>query len=237
MIIAPSGLIVNMESYTRNPTAKLAISWSTVLASGEWFRLDQSELDSGAILSQYEYEESETIIEGLSDIDSRVYSDETSYLMSLEGYSELIGDSYQYSISDIDIELDNSDNRFTPRDNKNRLANPGFEYNKSDWNEVVTGEATVVIDENNPRTGLRDLQINNPSNDPSYVFSDVVPIYTTDGYNVTPTEQVETWCLSAYVLGSGIVNLNLLAYGFSASGVQDITTGYISGSAFQYNLG
>jgi hypothetical protein len=83
---------------------------------------------------------------------------------------------------------------------------------------------------------LRDFQINNPSNDPSYVFSDVVPIYTTDGYNVTPTEQVETWCLSAYVLGSGIVNLNLLAYGFSASGVQDITTGYISGSAFQYNL-
>jgi hypothetical protein len=228
---------MNMESMTRNPTAKLSVSWNTVLLSGEWFRLDQSEFDTGAILSQYEYEEGETIVEGLSDIDSRIYEDESEYLISLEGYAELLGDNYQYSISDMDAELDNTDNRFTPRENKNKLNNPGFEFNKNDWNEVITGDVTVEIDENNPNLGIRDLQINNPTNDPSYVFSDVVPIYTTDGYNITPIEEDEEWTLSFYVLGSGVVNLNLKAYGLSASGAVNITTGYMRGAAYQYNLG
>ena len=236
MIPAPSGLISNMDSYTRNPTAKVFISWDTVLLSGEWFRLDQSQMDTGAILSQSEYEDGETIIEGLSSVDSRIYADETEYLMGLEGYAELLGDSYQYSISDMDIELDNTDNRYTPRDNKNRLSNPGFEFSKNDWNEVVTGAVTVEIDESNPRGDIRDLQINNPSDDPSYVFSDPVAIYDTDGYNITPIESSEDWVLSFYVLGSGVVNLNLLAYDLSASGVADISTGYLRGSALTFDI-
>ena len=404
MLTPPSGLIINMDSYTRNPTAKVSISWDTVLASGEWFVLDQSQLDTGAILTQSEYEEGETILEGLSDIDSRIYADETEYLISLQGFSELIGDSYQYSISDMDIDLDNTDNRYTPRENKNKLQNPGFEFNKTDWNEVLlsnvvidsysesnsdsefnisgvpsapntscaqsfsgdggtlnkatfylkkadsptgnayakiyahsgtfgtssiptgsplatsdaldvsslttslalvefpfTGENKITladgtkycisieyssgggafdtkriivgydsvgshngnfsnysdqwyieasydlcfyvykdpveikIDENNPNLGIRDLQINNSNG--SYVFSNVVPIYETDGYNITPTIEDETWTLSFYVTGSGMINLNLLAYGLTASGVSGITTGYIAGTAYQYDLG
>jgi len=237
MIDAPSGLIYNMDSYTRNPTAKVSISWDTVLSSGEWFVLDQSQFDTGAILTQSEYEEGDTILEGLSSIDSRLYEDETEYLIGIEGYSELVGDNYQYSISDLDIELDNTNNRYTPRDNKNRLENAGFEFNKNGWNEVVTGDASVSIDEDDPNLGLRDLQINNPSDDPSYVFSNVVPIYTTDGYNITPTEEEEPWTLSFYVKGSGLVNLNLIAYDLSASGVTNITTGHLRGVAYQYYLG
>lgn len=237
MIEAPSGLISNMDSYTRNPTAKVSISWDTVLSSGEWFVLDQSQFDTGAILTQSEYEEGETILEGLSSIDSRLYEDETEYLIGIEGFSELIGDNYQYSISDLDIELDNTDNRYTPRDNKNRLSNAGFEFNKTGWNEEITGDISIIIDEDDPNLGIRDLQINNPSDDPSYVFSNVVPIYETDGYNITPTDEEEPWSLSFYVKGSGIVNLSLIAYDLSASGVSNITTGYLRGATYQYDLG
>ena len=233
MITAPSGLISNMDSYTRNPTAKVFISWDTVLLSGEWFRLDQSQIDTGAILSQAEYEDGATIIEGLSSVDSRVYADETEFLLGLEGYAELLGDSYQYSISDMDIELDNTNNRYTPRDNKNRLSNPGFEFSKDDWNEVITGAVTIEIDEDIPKSKIRDLQINNPSDDPSYVFSDVIAIYDTDGYTITPLESAEDWNLSFYVTGSGVVNLNLLAFSLTASGAVDISTGYLGGAAVQ----
>lgn len=222
-----------MESYTRNPTATLSISWNTVLSSGEWFRLDQSELDTGAILSQDEYEEGETVIEGLSNVDSRIYNDESEYLISLEGYAELLGDSYQYSISDMDAELDNSNNRFTPRDNKNKLPNAGFEFNKDNWNESMGANALTFIDEDYPRSQLRDIQFYNPSHSAAYIFSDVVPIYETNGYDMAPITIPEQWNLSYYVTGSGIVSLNLKAYGLSASGANNITTGYLRGSAYQ----
>ena len=236
MLTPSSGLITNMESFTRNPTAKVSISWDTVLSSGEWFTLDQSQLDTGAILTQLEYDEGDSVLEGLSSIDSRLYVDETKYLLSLEGYSELLGDSYQYSISDMDIELDNSDNRYTPRDNKNRLKNAGFEFNKTGWNETTSLDASIVIDENSPNLGIRDLQMQRPTvSGVAQVFSNVIPIYETDGYTITPSEE-ETWNLSFYVLGSGIVNLSLMAYDLSASGVNNLTTGYLRGKAFQYYL-
>jgi len=238
MITPSSGLIQNMDSMTRNPTAKLSISWDTVLLSGEWFRLDQSAFDTGAILSQSNYLEGATIVEGLSDVDSRIYSDESEYVLSLEGYSELLGDSYQYSMSDMDIELDNADNRFTPRDNKNKLDNPGFEFNKNSWNEYISLNASIIIDENFPNLGIRDLQMQRPTHSGvAQVFSNIVPIYSTDGYSLTPIIAEEPWTLSFYVLGSGVVNLSLMAYGLSASGVSNTTTGYLRGATYQYDLG
>ncbi len=236
MIIAPSGLISNMESYTRNPTSKLFISWDTILLSGEWFKLDQTELDSGGILTQYEYEEGDTILEGLSDIDSRIYTDETDYLLSLEGYSKLQGDSYQYSIADMDVLLDNTNSRYIPRENKNKLNNSGFEFNKDSWNESLGTNASSFIDEYNPHYGIRDLQINNPDQNDALIFSNIIDVYTTDGYNKIPILSAEDWNLSFYATGSGIMSLNLMAYDLSASGSNDITTGYLSGSAYQISL-
>jgi photosystem II stability/assembly factor-like uncharacterized protein len=213
MITPSSGLTTNMESYTRNPTAKLSVSWNTVLLSGEWFRLDQSEFDTGAILTQEEYEQGINISESLSDIDSRVYSDESDYLIMLEGYAELLGDSYQYSIADLDVELDNSNNRFTPRENKNKLLNPGFEYNKENWNESLGTSVVSSIDENNVRTGIRSLHIQNPVASGSLIFSDLIPIYSSDGISNTPVLIPEYWSYSQYHTGSGVNNaIQLRAY-------------------------
>lgn len=238
MITSPSGLIANMDSMTRNPTAKLFVSWDTVLASGEWFRLDQSYLDSGAILSQYNYLNGQTIIEGLSDVDSRIYEEESEYIMSLEGYAELLGDSYQYSIADMDVELDNSNNRFTPRNNKNKLANPGFEFNKNSWNEVVQSSGVLSIDETDQRLGIRDLQIYNPAFERVYSFSDVIILSNDPNNAEVPlvSAQDEYWTFSFYVSCSGMVNLSLLGYDLSASGVHDITTGYRNGATENFYI-
>ena len=226
-VIIPSGLKTNMESSVRNPTAELYVSWNDTLISGEWFRLDQSLLDNNALLTSRAYLENETIVELITDVDAKIYADESEYVEMLEGYSELIGDSQHYASSDLDFELINTNNRFTPRANKNILKNPGFEDNKSYWNEQMGVDAVGIINEVDVYSGIRSYQINNPSYSEAYTFSNVMEID-----NDTDTDYV----FSQYLTGSGIVTIELSSYELSASGANDITTGLLDTAVYQDTL-
>lgn len=217
MITVPSGLMANMDASVRNPTAELFVSWNDTLASGEWFRLDQSLLDNNAFLTSKSYLEEEVIVELITDIDAKIYDNESVYVKMLEGYSELIGDSFHYAVSDLDFELDNTNNRFTPRASKNLLQNPGFENSKSNWNEVMEGDSEAVINETNVREGIRSLQINNPSTDLAYAFSN----------RISTNNNTEDYVYSQYLMGDGQANMQLRSYSLIASGANDITTGLI----------
>lgn len=403
MINPPSGLIEQTDYYTRNPAAKINISWGSTLISGEWFVIDESLVDSNSLITKITYPDGADIEEFISDIDAYVFSDESEYIQMIEGYSELLGDSFQYSSSDMDCELDNSNNRFTPRKNKNKLANPGFEDNKDFWNEYIGGSelvdqeqltsssnilniggintpiggqsfiplknniskialritrrytsntsplkiqirtsmlvsgnkvpsntilASVVypasyfnssssdavidivcpvtpgqthfitveqvnpsntyyyrvygatpqnytggnfvlwnitsnawiqygtmdmyfktyyqetkenrgnffINEFNVRKGRRSLQINNSGSWNAYLFSDIVPIYNIDSKYKNPITSPENWTFSAYMNGTGKHSVNLSAFTLSASGSDDFSTGYLTGSSYQTSL-
>jgi len=218
----------------RQPTNVLEISWKNILTSGEWFRLDQGELDSGAILTKDNYLETETIIEIITDVNAKVYVDESEYVLMLEGFSELIGDNYQYSISDFDCELDNTENRFTPKENKNKLPNPSFEFKKNNWNEEITGNADISVSELQSRTPLRSLFIENPNADTAYVFSDAIPLNEDDlTGEIKPINGDQNWSNSFYINGSGQASIALYAFSLSNSGVNNISTGYLSASNYQ----
>jgi len=231
MTIIPSGLITNMEAYTRHPTVNLGVSWDNSLTSGEWFRLDESFLDSNGILTLTPYLDGQEIQEVITDADSRVYADESQYVKMLEGFSQLVGDNFQYAMSDMDCELDNTNNRFTPRQGANRLENPGFELSKQHWNESVGSDGSAVVDEDNEKTGVRCLQLNNPSAEPVYIFSDIIE--TNDG---DVTSIPESWVYSEYVRGAGAASLQLRAFSQSNSGVQNISTGLLGGAAYNITL-
>lgn len=225
-IAISSGLIEKTDSFTRNPTASLEVSWYDTLVSGEWFRLDQSLMDSNSLLTSESYLSGETIIEIITDSDAKIYDDESEYVMMLEGYSELSGDSLHYATSDLDFKLDNTGNRFTPRDNKNLLANPGFEDNKTSWNESMGTNAKGYIDEYNVITGIRSYQIYNPNKTTAYTFSDRMEI-----------EHIEnTYVYSQYATGSGVATLHLMSFDISNSGVNNITTGLIGINKYRIDL-
>ena len=226
MRIIPSGFIDSMDSFTRNPTFDLSVSWQDILVSGEWFRLDQSLLDDNAFLTSVSYLEGETIIESISDIDSKIYDDESPYVKMLEGYSELVGDSQHYATSDLDFELDNTDNRFTPRANINLLENPGFEQNKTAWNESMGANALSYIDEFNVRNGIRSYQIHNPSRDQACAFSNRIPTDNIADY----------YTYSQYLTGSGVATLQIRSFGLTNSGVNDLTTGLLNTATYQTTL-
>jgi hypothetical protein len=223
MITPPTGFIAKMDSKTRNPTQGLLVSWNNTLLSGEWFRLDQSMLDSGAILTKIPYLDGVTITDFISDLDSKVYEDESAYVLMLEGYSEALGDNGQYSISDFDCELVNTNNRFTPRANKNMLLNPGYEDSKTYWNEINGIGANTVIDEDNPRTGIRALQLNNPSVNEDAMFSD--PMALNDG---SPIDFSTPYVFSDYIMGSGVLTMCIKSYDDRAIGNNhNITSGLL----------
>lgn len=226
MRIIPSGFIDSMDSFTRNPTAELSVSWKDILVSGEWFRLNQSLLDNNSFLTSMSYLESESIIEAISDIDSKLYDNESIYAKMIEGYSELVGDSQHYATSDLDFELDNSENRFTPRENINLLENPGFEQNKTAWNESMGVNALSYIDSVNVRTGIRSYQIHNPSKNGAYAFSNRISIDNI----------ADTYIYSQYLTGSGIATLQVRSFGLVNSGVNNITTGLLGASSYQTTL-
>lgn len=224
MITPPAGFIDRMNSKTRNPTQRLLVSWQNTLLSGEWFRLDQSRLDSGAILTKIPYLDGVTITDFIADLDSKVYEDESEYVMMLEGYAEALGDNGQYSISDFDCELVNTNNRFTPRANKNLLKNPGYEDSFNYWNGITGVNATQVIDENHPRSGVRAGQLNNPSVNENALFSDPMPL--NDG---SPIDFAENYTFSDYVMGSGLLTICLRSYDHRAVGNNhNITSGLIA---------
>lgn len=232
MITPPAGFIDKMNSKTRNPTQRLLVSWKNTLLSGEWFRLDQSRLDSGAILTKIPYLDGVTITDFIADLDSKVYKDESEYVMMLEGYAEALGDNGQYSISDFDCELVNTNNRFTPRINKNLLKNPGYEDSFSYWNSILGVDSTKVIDEDNPRIGIRAAQLNNPSSNENALFSSLIPL----NYG-SPIDFSENYTFSDYVMGSGVLTICLRSYNNNAIGNNhNITSGLIASQCTTFNL-
>jgi hypothetical protein len=233
-VITPSsGLLENIESKTRNPIANLKVSWGNILLSGEWFRLDQSTLDSNSLLTIKPYLFGETVEEYINEIDGYKYEDESPYVKMLEGYTELIGDNYQYSISDFDCELINTNNRFTPRQNKNLLPNPGLENSLDYWNISTSGLVEIKIDENKMIHGIRSAYFRGPTNSNSYatIFSDRFSINKDIGIL---TE--ENFSYSQYLMGSGLAYLDLRAYSNDNISSQSLTEGLLGRKTVQSTL-
>ncbi len=226
-ILIPSGLKDNMDSEVRNPTAELFVSWDDTLVSGEWFRLDQAFLDDGSLLTCKSYLEDEDIVELITDIDAKLYDDESAFISMIEGYSELIGDSYHYAVSDLDFELINTNNRFTPRANKNLLQNSGFEEKKSKWNEILASGAYSSINDVNFHNGIRSYELHNPIQSNSYIMSNLMEV---------DYEKNNSYVFSEYLMGSGLVSLQLRAYDSTVSGINDIASGLIDYSVLQTPL-
>lgn len=201
MIPIPSGLIVGIEAETRNPSAKLEIDWQMNVASGEW-----------------------------ADMTAYNFDDESDNIVSIEIYSEMGGDSDQYSTSDFDCELLNTNNRYTPKENKNILKNGGFELDFNYWSSRFVAPASGQIMDDYERSGRKYLKLTNPSSGSPYVFSDAVKIFETDGYHFVTNDKDEDYVLSFYVIGSGQLSIGLRAYDITASGSNDITTGFVTGS-------
>ena len=231
MTLIPSGLAEKMDAYTRHPTLNFGVSWNNALISGEWFRLDEGYLDSGTLMTLEPYLEDEEILEIVTDADAKVYANESEYVKVLEGFSELIGDNFQYSMSEMDVELDNTENRFTPREGTNRLMNPGFELSKQDWHENMGASGLALIDEVNHRTGIRSLLIHNSIPEGLYMFSDPMEVNDGDQLDVP-----EVWTFSQYIQGNGEASLKLISFGISTNNVHDITTDYLSSDTYQFTL-
>jgi hypothetical protein len=201
MINPPSGLITGIEAETRNPSAKLEIDWNMNVASGEW-----------------------------ADLDAYSFQDESDNIINIEIFSEMGGDSDQYSTADFDCELSNANNRYTPKANKNILKNSGFELDFKYWSSLFVSPASGQVMDDYERSGRKYLKITNPSSGHPYVFSDRVSIFSTDGYHYITNETDEYYNLSFYVIGSGQLSIGLRAYDITASGSNDIDTGFIVGS-------
>lgn len=201
MITASSGLLSAIESETRNPTAKLEIDWNMNVASGEW-----------ADISVYDFD------------------DESLNIKSIEIYTEMGGDSDQYSTSDFDCELINSNNRYTPKANKNLLKNSGFELGDLYWTYVATGLQNIEVIDDTARSGRKYLKMNNPIASGLQAYSDKVDIFTTDGYHFVTNSEAKWYTLSFYVIASGLVSIALKAYNQSASGVNNLNTGFVTGA-------
>ena len=228
MITPPSGLVENMNSATRNPFATIKIAWNNVISSGEWFRMDQSQMDSGSLLTAKPYLLGEVIEELINEIDAFIYDDESAYIKTIEGYSEFIGDSYQYSVSDFDCELLNFDNRFTPSKNKNILKNPGFENSFDFWNlSTVSGDVFIDTDEMN--NGIRSCTFRNSTTD--YLFSNLMEL--NEGLVIN---EATDYTFSSYLNGSGIGRVSMKTYGTDANGFENIASGLIDTEYFDLTV-
>ncbi len=124
---------------SRTPGTRLHMCWDREQTTTEWFRLDQSALDSNAVLTLVSYSENEPVQETITDADKFIYQDESDNVISAEGLVEFNGDNEQAVLSELDIILDNSNGRYTPDDNKNVLLNSSFESYLNHWNMIKNG--------------------------------------------------------------------------------------------------
>jgi len=169
--------------YTRQPQGIFKVAWNKQLnvAAGSgvsWFRLDQSTLDGPDILASQNYLEDESIVDIIGAWDTYFYSDESEYLISAEGYSEMRGDINQSIKAEADVVLSNSPNpgdpidafnrafgRYTIRENKNKLLNPSYEFlNIPNWTINSYGDVTYSLG-NTVLSGLYSLRLYIPKND------------------------------------------------------------------------
>ena len=233
MTTIPSGLIEKMDAFTRHPTLDFGVSWNNALISGEWFRLDEGYMDSGSIMTLEPYLESEEILEIVTNADAKIYANESEYVKVIEGFSELVGDNFQYSMSEMDVELDNTENRFTPRVGTNKLVNPGFELSKQHWHEGDSASGIITIDENTHRTGIRSILFHNNyfATQGMNLFSDRMEANDGDQLDIP-----EVWTFSQYIQGAGNANLRLISFGINNNNIQDISTSYLGESAYEFTL-
>jgi hypothetical protein len=233
MTTIPSGLIEKMDAFTRHPTLDFGVSWNNALISGEWFRLDEGYLDSGSIMTLEPYLESEEILEIVTNADAKIYANESEYVKVIEGFSELVGDNFQYSMSEMDVELDNAENRFTPRTGVNKLNNPGFELSKKNWHENLGASGIAIIDEDIHRTGIRSMLLHNNffATEGMNVFSERMEANGGDQLDIP-----EIWTFSDYIQGAGNANLRLISFGINNNNIQDIETGYLGEASYQFTL-
>lgn len=111
---ASDGLNNAVIAPSRTPKVKSLFCWDRTQQSCDWFRLDQSKLDEGHILTLYPYAEGVVPNEIISQADSFYYEEETDNIISAEGSVEIFGDNYQSSLSETDIVLDNTSRRYIP---------------------------------------------------------------------------------------------------------------------------
>lgn len=168
-------------SYVREPKGTFMIAWdkqlTTLVGSGvSWFRLDQSTLDGPDILASQNFLEDESITDVVGSWDNFQYSDESDYVISMEGFSEMKGDLNQAVLSEADVVLSNSPDvgdpidafnrafgRYTIRENKNLLKNPSFEFlSIPNWTINPYGEGTYSLG-NTVMSGLYSLRLYVPS--------------------------------------------------------------------------
>lgn len=193
----------------RSPSAVVELAWQRQSQTLNWFRLDESALDSGFILSLETYLEGQDPSEIITELDKYYFTEETNNLISAEGYEELSGDLDQSVIADLDIVLFNENERYTIDNNKNLLLNPSFEFGFNDWN-IGTGagfQALNVSGASDVRSGVSAAQLSNqtPSVD-GFIYSNDMQV--TSGIDHT---------LSFYARGVGNLLLTIFSIGSGGS--------------------
>lgn len=197
---------------SRSPKTRLWACWDRAQSVTEWFRLDQSMLDSNAVLTLVSYNQNETPNETISEADDFIYQEETDNVISAEGTVEYWGDNYQYATSEMDIILANSDGRYTPLDDRNILTNPSFESQLLGWNMAKNGGTYENVGSGaNVVSGSSALRFSNPLGNPNtsnYVYSDSYTIHSGASYTG-----------SVFARGVGDLNIRIVGIGSGSNAV------------------
>jgi hypothetical protein len=107
-----SGVVNATVASSRNPGVKSFFAWDRSVQTATWFRLDESMLDSGDILTLTPYDNGVTPNEIISQADSFIYEDESANIISAEGIIEIYGDNNQSSLAEAYIVLEKFDQRY-----------------------------------------------------------------------------------------------------------------------------
>ena len=201
----------------RSPSAVVEVAWQRESQTLNWFRLDESALDSGFMLALTTYTENQQPAEIITEVDKFYFTEETDNLISAEGYEELAGDLDQSVVSDLDIVLFNESERYTIQDNKNLLLNPSFEFGFNKWN-IGTGAGLQALNVggDSVRSGVAAAQISNqtPSVD-GFIYSNDMEIRSGVDYT-----------FSIYARGLGNLLLTIFSIGSGGSVVNSGVTSY-----------
>jgi hypothetical protein len=213
---------------SRCPSARVLTCWDRTQVTTDWFRLDQSELDSASVLTLVPYLNGEVVNEIITDIDNFKYTEETDYIIDAEGLAEMRGDNYQSVMSESDISLENTTDRFTPQDNKNLLSNPDFESNYDNWS-IASGASGgwALVGGSDVVSGAQAMKILNPSSEDVYLHSDQYNV--SSGINYTG---------SIFAKGLGTLSLKVVGVGSGTTvvGSGTLTTAIASGSFGHYGV-
>jgi len=217
----------SIDSESHDVKALVRVCWDKQEATSlNWFRLDESTLDSGALLTSEAFLQDESITSILSNYDKFQYTNEDTYVISAEGFDEMHGDLNQAVSKEADIVFSNSDGRFTPKTDRNLLQNPGFDYLNLDYWTVDTTKGSYSLT-NDVSSGLGALYMVKSGIGTMSVKSDPVTVTANFGYTG-----------SIFAKGTGELNLAVVASGLNG----DIASGIIAGqqltSSYQlFNIG